>query len=256
MSFSMSSFFTACQNFSKSVFSIVCLVPISSSAFVLSPIVFWWSPFISLDMVKTFTISMGVIISAILILFVAMKEKTLSLPPKSLCVTSVLVIVSIFISSILSIHFTRSFFGQIFEVGNGSFIILLFIAAWVSFVLVKRQKDRAMVLYVGMVSSYSVIFILHFLRIVFGQKFMSLGILNTSTMTILGNWFSLSIFSVLILIVSMFSIMLLKLSPYASPTCPSGFPARCARCPRRSDGSQPLGFAGTCGCGVALERNR
>ncbi len=180
--------------------------------FVLSPIVFWWNPFISLDLVKTFTISIGVIVSAILLLFVAMKEKTLSLPPKSLCMTSFLVIISIFVSSILSIHFTRSFFGQIFEVGNASFIILLFIAAWVGFNLVKRQKDRATVLFVGMVSAYSIIFILHFLRIVFGQNFMSLGILNTSTMTILGNWFSLSIFSVLTLIISMFGIMLLKLS--------------------------------------------
>ena len=179
---------------------------------VLAPIIFWGSSYVSLDSIKTFLISIGAIISAILLLFVAMKDKSIPLPPKSICMTSVLVIISIFVSSLLSPHFIKSFFGQIFEVGNASFIILLFVAAWVTFVLVKNQKDRAMVVYVGMTSTYIVLFILHFLRIVFGEKFMTLGILKTQTMTILGNWFSLSAFSVLILIISMFGIMLLQSS--------------------------------------------
>ncbi len=179
---------------------------------ILSPLAFWWSSFVSQDMIKTLVISIGVITSAILLAFVVIKEKKVALPPRTLTCTSMMLLVSIVISSFLSLNIGKSFFGQVFEIGNASFIALLFLAGLVAYSLVIKQKDRAVVVYVGLVSAYLVLFILHFLRIVFGNDFMNLGVLNNLTSSIFGAWYGLATFSALIFIISILAIMFLQLS--------------------------------------------
>jgi tetratricopeptide (TPR) repeat protein len=179
---------------------------------VLAPLAFFWSTFVSIEMIKTLVISVGTITSAVLIAFSVLKDKKVYMPPTTLCRTSILLIISIIISSALSLHFGKSFFGQVFEIGNASFLILMFLAGCVSFNLVRRDKDRAVVMYFGIVSSYLVLFVLHLLRIIFGPNFMTLGILKSPTATLLGTWYSLSSLSAVILIISVFAVLFLTLS--------------------------------------------
>ena len=178
---------------------------------ILSPLAFFWSKFQSIDVIKTFVISMGVIISAVLLAYDALKTKSLSLLPKSICMTSVLLVISIIVSSILSLHFTKSFFGYGFELGSASFILLMFLAVNVTFQLVTKNKDRAIILYFGFISSYIVLFIVHLLRIIFGKDFMSLGYMTSLTTTIFGNWFALATFSSIILFITLYAIQYLDL---------------------------------------------
>lgn len=179
---------------------------------VLAPVVFWANPFITQDLIKTFVIAIGIIASAILVGFVFMKEKRVPFLPKSLCMTSVLLIISVVISSFLSVHLAKSFFGQGFEIANASFILIIFLAGYLAYSMVLRQKDRAVVLYVGLVTSYIIAFIVHLLRAIFGPKFMTLGILNTATSSIVGSWYNFSTYSAIILIVVTLAIIFLNLS--------------------------------------------
>jgi tetratricopeptide (TPR) repeat protein len=179
---------------------------------ILAPLVFWLNPYITQDLIKSFVIAIGVIVSAILIGFVAMKEKSISLLPRSLCRTGTFLTGSIIVSSLLSIHISKSLFGQGFEIGSASFILILMLAGFVAFTVVGRQKDRAVVLYVGIAVSYLVVFVLHLLRMIFGAKFMTLGILNSATSSIIGGWYNLATFSAIIFIIAILAVMFLRLS--------------------------------------------
>ncbi len=179
---------------------------------ILAPLSFWFSKFIPLELIKSLVINIGVIASAIFLAFVVLKEKKISLPPASLCRTSVLLLVSIVISSTLSLHFAKSFFGQAFEVLTTSFLITLFLTAFVTYNLIQKQRERAIVLYFAMVSSYLILFLFHLLRIIFGETFLSFGIFTTLTSSILGSWYSLATFSALVLIISLSGLSFLQLS--------------------------------------------
>jgi tetratricopeptide (TPR) repeat protein len=178
----------------------------------LLPMFFWPSPYISLDLVKTIIVTTGVLSSSILFGLVVFKERKLVLPPKGVLWSSVLILVSLVISAFLSLHLSKSIFGQGFEIGTASFIWMMFLSALVAFTLVQRKSERAIVLYVGMVVAFVVIYLLHALRFIFGPDFLSFSILSSVTSTVLGNWYSLSTLSAVVAIVAICAIILLPLS--------------------------------------------
>ena len=106
---------------------------------ILSPLAFLPSAYIALDTVKTVLIALGVLLSAILFGIIAYKEKKVSLPPRAIVWSSILVVVSLIVSSLLSTHFMKSFFGQGFELGTSSFILILLLAGLVTYVAVQRR---------------------------------------------------------------------------------------------------------------------
>jgi len=179
---------------------------------ILAPLSFWSSQYVPLDLVKTLVISIGTIVSVILFAFVAIKERRTILPPKSLSRLSVLVFASLIVSAFLSISPSKSFFGQGFEIGSVSFIILLFIAGFVAFTLVSRKKEQAVILYFGIVAAYIIIYIIQVLRVIFGTGFMSLGILSNITSSLVGGWYNLSSFSMVVAVISLLALSILKLS--------------------------------------------
>lgn len=178
---------------------------------ILAPLAFFWSKFQVLDNIKTFIIATGTIVSAILLAYNALKTKSVTLLPKSICMTSVLLVVSIIISSLLSLHISKSFFGYGFEISNASFILLMFLTVCVVFQFITRSRDRSIILYFGFISSYLVLFIIHLLRVILGKEFMGLGIMDGLTTTIFGTWFGLASFSSIILFISYFAIQYLDL---------------------------------------------
>ncbi len=186
---------------------------------VLAPLSFWPSPYISLDLVKTFIISIGTIVTAILFGFTAIKNKSIKLPPKSLVVTSLLIVLSILISSFASIHAGKSFFGQGFEVGTGSFIAILFLAGLAVFTAVTNRLNRAVVIYVGMAAVFVVLYVLQFLRLIFGPGFMSFSILNSLTASFIGGWYNFASLSIVAVILSFLAIFLLPLSRRTRIAC-------------------------------------
>lgn len=180
---------------------------------ILTPLAFWPSQYFATEAVKTIVIAVGTLASAALFLISSLKDKSLSLPPRQMVWTGVLLALATVVSSIQSGHFMKSFFGQGFEVGTGSFLILMLVAGWVAYVSVARRADRLMVIYSAIGASYIVLYILHALRFMFGVKFLSLGILNTLTSTLVGSWYSIGIYSGLVAVLVFVAIRLLPLSP-------------------------------------------
>jgi len=179
---------------------------------VLSPIIFWPSSFIALETVKTAVIALGTIIGILLFGISVIKEKRVNLPPRRIFWTSVLLVISLVVSALMSAHVGKSLFGQGFETNTVSFIALMFVACLLTFFAVSRKIERSIVLYVGMIVSFLIIYIFHALRIIFGADFASFGIFQTKTVSLLGNWLDFGTLSIIVSIISLCAILFLPLS--------------------------------------------
>ncbi len=179
---------------------------------ILSPLAFWPSQYFAIEAVKTIVIAMGTIVPLILLGLAAAKSPRFSLPPKSLVWTSVLVVISVVSSAIASGHFLKSFFGQGFEIGAGSFIVLMFAAMFTAYLTVVDRTERIVMFFAGLAGSFLFIVLLEVLRLAFGPSFLSFGILSTITSVLLGSWFGLGAYAIVVLIIGLLGIMILPLS--------------------------------------------
>lgn len=186
---------------------------IFAAAIFLSPLIFWPSPFIPLNLVKTIVIVLPTLAAAILCGVIAIKEKKLALPPKSIFWPSLLVSAVAVISALKSINAMKSLFGQGFEIGTAGFILALFVSALVAFTFVARRAERAVAIYMAMAAAFLILYLFHVLRIWLGADFASFSILPALTSSVIGNWYSLGIFSIVMAVISIAAISVLSLSP-------------------------------------------
>ncbi len=176
---------------------------------VLAPLVFLPTPYIVIDAVKTILIALGTLISAILYGVIAYKEHSLTLPPRSVTWTSLLIVFSLIISSFTSVHLAKSFFGQGFELNVASFILILFLGALVVFSAMYRKMERVMVVYFSLTVPFILLAVFHGLRLLLGPSFMSLGVLSGATSTFLGIWNDLGTYAMMIAIIVLSALMFL-----------------------------------------------
>ncbi len=179
---------------------------------ILSPIVFWPSQYIVLDTIKTFIIGLGVVSSAIFLSIGALKDKSISMPPKRVMWTSILMVVSLIISALMSTHAGKSLFGQGFELNTVSFISVIFLAGLLAYSVASQRSDRVAKLYVGVVVSYLVIFIFQFMRLLFGPSFVSFSVFTSKTSSMISSWPDLGTLSLVIAIISISAIAMLTVS--------------------------------------------
>lgn len=178
----------------------------------IMPIAFIPSKFIAIDVAKSIVLSVGVLLSAICYGFLAIRERKIALPPKSITWSGALLIVSLFISSALSVHFGKSIFGQGFEIGTAAMILIMLTAAFIAHEAVRRNNARVLSIYGVLYMVFIVVFLFQVLRLVFGPTFMTLAILNSPVSTLLGGWNNLAIFAGIIFTVLLTAVMTLQLS--------------------------------------------
>ncbi len=176
---------------------------------ILAPIVFWPSAYIALDTIKTFVIGFGVLVSAVCFGISALQERSITLPPKKILWISILLVASLIISALVSTHTGKSLFGQGFELNTASFLATVFLAGLLTFSVVQRRVEKAIVLYAGICVSYLIVFIFQTLRLIFGSGFAAFSVFTSQTSSLLGNWTDLGTFSVLVAIISLSAIMFL-----------------------------------------------
>jgi len=180
---------------------------------VLVPLAFWPSQYFAIESVKTVVIGVLTFAAVGVLSVLVMKTKAVKLPPKSMVTIGVLLALSVLASSIWSGHFMKSFFGQGFELGAGSLIITLLFAGLIAFATVAKRADRVIVLYAGIFGAFILTWLLTIIRILVGPQFISLGIFDTVTSSLVGNWFSFGVLSAVVLVISFAAIYFLKLSP-------------------------------------------
>jgi tetratricopeptide (TPR) repeat protein len=181
-------------------------------AVFLAPIIFIPSSSVILDMAKTITITLATLVSLVLISLSSIKSRKVHLPARSLVRTSVLIIISLLVSAFGSIQVAKSIFGQGFEIGTASMIIILFLASFIVFHLIMKKAERALVFYVALAASFILLFIHHVIRMIAGMDVLSLGVLNSLTPSLFGTWQSLGVLASVLGIIPLTAIIFLSLS--------------------------------------------
>jgi tetratricopeptide (TPR) repeat protein/O-antigen ligase len=178
---------------------------------LLTPLVFIPSSFIPLDVSKTAVITIGIIASTILYLVSILKSKQVYVSKHPVIIISSLLVLSTAISTVLSTNFVKSLSGQGFESGTASFIILLFISYLLTMYLTYKDRSRLVYIYGAVIITFTVVAIFQILRLIMGVDFMSLGIFNTSTSTLLGKWSDLGMLSAVVVIVLYLAVRFLDI---------------------------------------------
>jgi len=179
---------------------------------LLTPLVFIPSSYIPLDVSKTAVITIGIIASTLLYLVSIFKSKKVLVSKHPVIIISSLLVLSTAVSTVLSTNFVKSLSGQGFESGTAGFIVLLFISLGLTMYLTYKDKSRLVYIYGAVIITFAVIAIFQILRLIFGADFLSLGIFNTTTSTLLGKWNDLGILSAVVVIISYLSARLLDIS--------------------------------------------
>lgn len=179
---------------------------------ILAPLAFWPTQYVALDLIKVLVIAIGTITSAILIIISVRKDGKIIFLPKQILWAGILLTISIIISALLSSHIDKSFFGQGFEFGTASSLLVLFVAGIVSYITISHRLQRAIVLYIGIMSAYVLLFLFQAIRLSVLSKYLTLSFLRDSTSTILGSWSSLGTYSLLVVIIAILANSFLTLS--------------------------------------------
>ncbi len=179
---------------------------------ILAPLAFLPTPYIILDAVKTMLIAIGTLVSAVLYGVIAYKERSLILPPRSIAWTGALILVSLVVSSFTSVHLGKSFFGQGFELNTASFGLILLVSALVVFTAVYRKVERVSVIYLGMAVPFILLAILHLARLLIGPSFVTLGVLSGVTTTLVGTWYDLASYAIIVAFITVPALIFLPLS--------------------------------------------
>jgi len=177
----------------------------------LAPLVFIPSPYAPFDVVKTVLLSIGIFVSCILYSISAIKHRTISLPRGMLAYSAYGLLISLFISTLLSSSISKSFIGQGYEIGTASFMFLMFVASFLIARLIKNKAERAFSIYTAIFTAFIVLALFQIVRMLGGANFMTFGILSSVASSLIGKWNDFGIFSALIGLLSFFALKFLTL---------------------------------------------
>ncbi len=178
----------------------------------ISPLIFISSQFVPIELSKSVFITLGVLISTVVFIVSAYKRNEISVPKHAITVFSSLIALSIVVSTVLSPNFSKSLFGQGFELGTASFLLVMFLVTCLTINLTHKHKDRFFYIYGAILASFGILAVFHVIRFIFGSDILTLGVLQYSTSTIIGKWGDLGIFSGLVTILTYTTIRFVSLS--------------------------------------------
>lgn len=179
---------------------------------IFSPLVFVFSAYVGFDMIKTAVIVLGVLLSSILYFISLLKNKSFYIPKHPLIGLSFGIILSIIISSFISSNIWKSFFGQAFEIGAGSFILILFLTSLLTIYLTFKDKDKILYVYGAIILPFFLLALFHIIRFFSESDFLDFGIFQSATSTMLGKWNDIAVYSGIIAILSYTGLQFISLN--------------------------------------------
>jgi len=174
-----------------------------------APLVFFPSPYAPLDTVKTVFLGAAILLAAISYAISTLRNRGSLLPRSALAYASIGIVISTFLSSLVSANFSKSFMGQGFEAGTASFIFLMFLSAFLVSRMVGKDKDVLFKIYTAVFASLVLLVVFHLVRLIGGTDFLSLGILSNLTSTVLGRWYDLAVLAAAAGLLSFFALKFL-----------------------------------------------
>ena len=97
------------------------------------------------------------------------------------------------VSTLFSGALAESFIGSGSQTSSFFFLLVLFMLLFTSFKIF-NTKERVFSLYLTLFASSAILVVVHLLRVPLGEAFLSMGVLNTPTSSLLGRWNDLAIF--------------------------------------------------------------
>lgn len=177
----------------------------------LAPLFIIPSNFYSIEFAKTSLIVLGVVVIAVLYLFSVIREKKMVMMPKIFMWPTILLVLSVILSTLSSSNLLKSFLGQGFELNTASFILALLATLSLTYKLIYNDTKKVLVVYSALIGSYSLLYIYHALRFIFGATFLNLGSITSLTASPLGSWNDFGILSVVVMLLSLIALKYLNL---------------------------------------------
>jgi tetratricopeptide (TPR) repeat protein len=169
---------------------------------LLAPLAFLPSVYAPLDMIKTFVIVTGVLLSSILYLISIFKTRSLYIPKHPLVTLSCVLMLSLLISTILSSSPLKSFLGQGFEIGTLSFILTLFVSGLLTVYLSYKNRDKILYVYGTVFISFVLVSFFQLIRFFFGSDILVFDVFHSSLLSVLGRLMDFGVMAGIIFIIS------------------------------------------------------
>ena len=122
--------------------------------------------------------------------------------------------VAALIGAVFSPSFSMAFWGYGFETTTWLFITSLGLMAVLAYKTIKSY-DRIGIIYGGLFLAFVITAIIQIIRFVAGPATANLGVLGSTTSTLLGSWSDLGIFSGVVLLISVVTLQLAGLTRFA-----------------------------------------
>lgn len=176
----------------------------------LLPIFFIPFSVFSLPFAKSLFLAAIGIVSFLLWLIGRLQEGSIRVP-ESIVLVALLSVVGVFLASaIFSPSSQASFSGLIYDLGTFSSILFLTLVAFLGAVLFE-SRARLFSLYLAVVASFLVVFVLHAANIIAGGDFLFFKNFDSSVGSILGKWNDLALFAGMVALLSLITIEYLTL---------------------------------------------
>ncbi|MDQ5893146.1 MAG: hypothetical protein QG640_157 [Patescibacteria group bacterium] len=179
---------------------------------ILVPLVFLPTSYAPLDMSKTAVIVFGILISSILYFVSAFKQKNLLVPKHPLIFVSAGIVISLIVSTLLSTSVLKSLFGQGFEIGTSSLILILFVASLLTVYLTYKERDRVLYVFGGVIVSFIILALFHIVRFLAGPEVLTLGLFQSATSSLIGGFNDLALLAGMVGIVSFIALQFITLN--------------------------------------------
>lgn len=186
---------------------------ITAGVFLL-PLFFIPAPVFSLPFAKSLLLA-AVVAAAFIFWIIGRLQDGVLRIPKSILLVALFAIVAVFLASaIFSPSAQASFFGLSYEMGTFFSIALLALIAFLGAVLFE-SRTRLFSLYLAVVASFLVVFVLHAANIIAGGDFLFFKNFDATVGSILGKWNDLALFAGMVALLSLITIEYLTLGKKA-----------------------------------------
>ncbi|MFA7216956.1 MAG: tetratricopeptide repeat protein [Candidatus Paceibacterota bacterium] len=180
---------------------------------LLAPIFFLPISFISNQFGTSLLFGFGIILATLIYISKVLFSGSISIEKNSKYLLGLFVAVPVvYILAGIANGFQRmTFLGYTFDISTVGFILLSFIYVYLISIFF-NQKNRIVHSYLAFAVSFAIISLFIIVRMIFGVTFLSFGIFENITSTVVGSWNNLGIFFGIATLLSVFTLSSLKLS--------------------------------------------
>jgi len=181
----------------------------------LAILAFLPSAIVSLAVIKTVIIGIGILLSFLLYIISRIRQGSISLPSQPIIWIGTLLALSTIVSIILSVSPSNSFINVGFDQYGGAFTLIILLAGLLT-ILLCTTRERIASVVVTVIGAFSLAALFALIRILIAfipgigssisLGWLGLGTFSTLTSTMVGSWYDLAILAGIVFLISSFTL--------------------------------------------------